>query len=63
MVFAACNSGLWVLQGLRHPWDHLGWFSGTWAVLLLVHASVVIRLRPAPEAAATTTPAAQEPPP
>jgi hypothetical protein len=65
MVFAACNSGLWVLQGLRHPWEHLAPFTGAWAVLLLIHASVVIRLRPAPTVAAdpTTTPAPQEPSP
>ena len=23
-LFAAVNSGLWFVQGLRHPWSHLG---------------------------------------
>jgi hypothetical protein len=50
MVFAALNSGLWVLQGLRHPWPHLEVLSIGWAAVLLIHASVVLRLRPAPAA-------------
>jgi len=49
MVFAALNSGLWFVQGMRHPWSHLAWFSLAWLVLLAAHASVVIAQRPAPE--------------
>jgi hypothetical protein len=45
-LFAAVNSGLWFVQGLRHPWPRLGWLTLAWAVLLLVHGSVVVLLRP-----------------
>ena len=45
-LFAALNSGLWVVQELRHPWTHLNWFSLGWLGLLLVHAGVVVALRP-----------------
>jgi hypothetical protein len=46
-LYAAFNSGLWVVQELRHPWAHLPWLSLGWLALLLVHAGVVIALRPA----------------
>ena len=46
-LFAALNSGLWVWQGLRHPFAHLAWFTAAWAVLLLVHLGWVLSLRPA----------------
>lgn len=46
-LFAAINSGAWVVQELRHPWDHLNWFSFSWLVALLVHAGMVVALRPA----------------
>jgi hypothetical protein len=49
MVFAAVNSGLWFVQGMRHPWPHLEWLTLPWAALLLVHVSVVVMQRPAPE--------------
>jgi len=49
MVFAALNSGLWFVQGMRHPWPHLAWLSLGWAALLLIHASLVFVQRPAPE--------------
>jgi hypothetical protein len=51
-LFAAINSGLWVVQELRHPWGHLGWISLAWLLALLLHAGVVVALRPAraPEA-------------
>jgi hypothetical protein len=45
-LFSALNSGLWVVQELRHPWSHLNWFSLGWLALLLVHAGVVLALRP-----------------
>ena len=41
-LFAAVNSGLWFLQGLRHPWSHLGWLTIGWAGLLAIHAAVVV---------------------
>lgn len=48
-LFAAVNSGLWFVQGLRHPWSHLGWLTIVWAALLLVHGSVVVLQRPEPQ--------------
>ena len=45
-LFSALNSGLWVVQELRHPWSHLGWLTLLWAVGLLLHGSVVVLLRP-----------------
>ncbi len=46
-LFAAINSGLWVVQGLRHPWGHLNWLTLGWLLALLLHAGSVIALRPA----------------
>jgi hypothetical protein len=51
-VFAALNSGLWFVQGMRHPWPQLGRLTLAWAALLLIHASVVVLLRPRTAAAA-----------
>jgi hypothetical protein len=48
-LYAALNSGLWVVQELRHPWQHLSWLSLAWLVALLIHGGVVIALRPRPE--------------
>jgi hypothetical protein len=45
-LFAAVNSGLWFVQELRHPWSHLAWVTLLWAAGLLLHASVVLLLRP-----------------
>ena len=45
-VFAAVNSGLWFVQQMRHPWDHLNLWSEAWLGVLLLHLLVVIRLRP-----------------
>ena len=45
-LYAAVNSGLWVVQELRHPRAHLNWLSLGWLAALLVHAGVVIALRP-----------------
>jgi hypothetical protein len=45
-LFSAINSGLWVVQELRHPWGHLGAFSLVWLAGLVVHAGVVLTLRP-----------------
>ena len=46
-LYAALNSGLWVVQELSHPWAQLHWLSLGWLAVLLVHAGVVIALRPA----------------
>ncbi|HJN35979.1 MAG: hypothetical protein AB8E74_01335 [Prochlorococcus sp.] len=46
MSFAAVNSGLWFVQEIRHPWTHLGWFSGLWLLGLSIHLIVVIAMRP-----------------
>jgi hypothetical protein len=46
MVFAAVNSGLWFLQEIRHPWNHLSVLTGLWLVGLAVHLSIVLKLRP-----------------
>ena len=48
-LFSAINSGLWVVQGLRHPWDRLNWFTLAWLAVLVVHAGFIIALRPSPE--------------
>lgn len=45
-LYSAINSGLWVVQELRHPWTHLSWFSLGWLMLLGMHAGVVLALRP-----------------
>ena len=45
-LFAAINSGAWVVQEFRHPWAHLNGFSLGWLTVLLVHAGVVVALRP-----------------
>ncbi|MEB3332264.1 MAG: hypothetical protein VKI83_07230 [Synechococcaceae cyanobacterium] len=55
-LYAALNSGLWMVQGIRHPWAHLGWLSGGWGVLLLLHASVVVIRRPAADAPPSSAP-------
>ena len=49
MVFAAVNSGLWFLQEIRHPWNHLSVLTGLWLVGLAVHLSMVLKLRPEPD--------------
>ena len=47
-LFAAVNSGLWVVEGLRHPWPHLEWLSLGRGLGLLIHATVVVLMRPSP---------------
>jgi hypothetical protein len=59
MLFAALNSGLWVVQELRHPWPHLNWLSLGWLALLLIHGGVVIAMRPTRPT--VTPPTVQEP--
>ncbi|EAQ68684.1 hypothetical protein RS9917_03843 [Synechococcus sp. RS9917] len=55
MAFAAINSGLWFVQGLRHPWPHLALVTEIWLALLIAHLLVVLRLRPAADAAASVS--------
>ena len=45
-VFAAVNSGLWFVEGIRHPWNHLGWLTWAWFLALLIHLTVVVVQRP-----------------
>lgn len=49
MAFAAVNSGLWFFQEMRHPWSHLNVVTGLWLAGLVIHLTVVLRLRPEPE--------------
>ncbi len=46
MGFAALNSGLWFIQKLRHPWEHLNWFTDAWLVVLIAHLVFVISRKP-----------------
>jgi hypothetical protein len=46
MVFAAINSGLWFVQGMRHPFTNLAWLTGSWSALLLVQLIRVVVQRP-----------------
>jgi len=50
MAFAAINSGLWFVQGIRAPWPHLAWLTEAWAALLAVHLLSVLLRRPRPDA-------------
>ncbi|MEY2645942.1 MAG: hypothetical protein RLZZ611_2591 [Cyanobacteriota bacterium] len=50
MVFAAVNSGLWFVQGMRQPWPHLAWLTEAWAAVLAVQLLAVLLRRPRPEA-------------
>lgn len=46
MSFGAINSGMWFFQQVKHPWEHLNWFTDAWLVVLLVHLGFVISKRP-----------------
>ncbi len=46
MAFAALNSGLWFIQKLRSPWEHLNWFTEAWLIVLAIHLAVVISRKP-----------------
>ena len=48
-LFALFNSVLWVVQNLRHPWTHLNWLTLAWLAMLVIHAGVVISMRPSGE--------------
>ena len=45
-AFAAVNSGLWFVQSMRHPWNHLDLFTELWFAALVIHLIVVLKQRP-----------------
>ena len=49
-AFVAVSSGLWFVQSMRHPWNHLGLFTEIWIAALLVHFTVVLKQRPIEDA-------------
>jgi hypothetical protein len=49
-AFAAVNSGLWFLQGMRHPFTHLAWLTEGWGLLLAAQVVSVLLQRPKPDA-------------
>jgi hypothetical protein len=49
-AFAAVNSGLWFVQGMRHPFTHLAWLSEGWGLLLAVQVLSVLLRRPKTDA-------------
>jgi hypothetical protein len=49
-AFAAVNSGLWFVQGMRHPFTHLAWLSEGWGLLLAVQVLSVLLRRPTTDA-------------
>ena len=49
-AFAAVNSGLWFVQSMRHPWNHLDLFTELWLAALMIHLVVVLKQRPLEEA-------------
>ena len=46
MAFAAVNSGLWLVEKIKHPWSELQYFSVFWLVMLLLHLIFVISKKP-----------------
>ena len=49
-AFAAVNSGLWFVQSMLHPWNHLDLFTEIWFAALLIHLGVVLKRRPIEDA-------------
>ena len=49
-AFAAVNSGLWFVQSMRHPWNHLDLLTELWFAALLIHLAVVLKQRPMEDA-------------
>ena len=45
-VFAAVNSWLWFVQGMRHPWTHLAWLTEAWLLLWIIQLLSVLVQRP-----------------
>ena len=50
MAFAAINSGVWFVQGIRHPWTNPLWLTGPWLVILIGQFIAVVIRRPDPSA-------------
>ena len=50
VAFAAVNSGLWFVQSMRHPWNHLDLFTELWLAALVIHLIVVLKRRPIEDA-------------
>ena len=46
MVFAAVNSGLWFVQEMRQPWEHLAWLTEAWGALVVLQLISVVARRP-----------------
>lgn len=45
MIYLALNSGLWFVHNLKSlDWPWLTWFSGLWAIVLLVHLIYVLAI-------------------
>ena len=62
-VFAAVNSGLWFVQGMRHPWTHLAWLTEAWLVLWIIQLLSVLVQRPTEaERSEAPTPSTQKRP-
>ena len=49
-AFSAVNSGLWFVQSMRHPWNHLDLFTELWLAALVIHLIVVLKQRPIEDA-------------
>jgi integral membrane sensor domain MASE1 len=44
-IFAATNSGIWFVRTLQSaPWDWTVWFTGIWAVALVIHAIIIFAI-------------------
>ncbi|MFM2157707.1 MAG: hypothetical protein RLZZ124_181 [Cyanobacteriota bacterium] len=50
MVFGAVNSGLWFVEGMRHPWPHLAWLTEGWGALVGIQLLMVVLRRPRQDA-------------
>ncbi len=46
MAFAAVNSGLWLVEKIKHQWPELHYFTGFWLAMLLFHLIFVISKKP-----------------
>ena len=49
MAFAAINSGLWLVQDIKHSFPELKFFTLIWLSLLIAHLIFVIIKRPVSE--------------
>ena len=46
MAFAAVNTGLWLVEQIRHDWPSLQWFTAIWLLIVISHLTFVIIRRP-----------------